>query len=154
MTTPQQPSPPPQGTEQRMTFRLLSYWSRVRAGKEMAALSDIQIAEIPEVYHFSFTIALGQDESEHHFQYFGPDLANVFGQDYTGYTLAEALNDVMVNNTIGFYDKVVRERQPVSESSEFFSEGREVRYRSIILPCSSNGTDIDFLIGTTNYKIF
>lgn len=142
------------GSEQRMTFRLLSYWNRVRGSKSMPSLSDINIQEIPEVYHFTFTIALGADESEHSFQYFGPELASVFGQDYTGYTLQEALNDVIVNNTIGFYDKVMAEGKPHSESSEFFSEGREVRYRSIILPLSSNGETIDFLIGTTNYKIF
>lgn len=140
--------------EQRMTFRLLSYWNRVRHGRSLPALSDINIADILEIYHFSFTIAIGADETEHYFHYFGPDLANVFGQDYTGHYLHEALNDVMINNTIGFYDKVLAEKQPHSESSEFFVDGHEVRYRSIILPCSSNEKDIDFLIGTTNYKMF
>jgi len=142
------------GSEQRMTFRLLSYWNRVRGSKSMPALSDINIAEITEMYHFSFTISLGANESEHEISYFGPKLAEAFGIDYTGYTLEEALNDVFVNNTIGFYHKVVAEKQPHSESSEFFSESREVRYRSIILPCSSNDNDVDYVIGTTNYKIF
>ncbi len=137
-----------------MTFRLLSYWNRVRRGHSLPALSDININEILELYHFSFTIAIGVNESEHYFLYFGPDLASVFGQDYTGYYLHEALNDVMINNTIGFYDKVLEEKTPHSESSEFFVDGREVRYRSIILPCSGNDQDVDFLIGTTNYKIF
>ena len=120
----------------------------------MPALSDVNISDITEMYHLTFTLAIGETEEDHQFQYFGPDLASIFGQDYTGQYLSDALNDVMINNTIGFYDKVVAEKTPHSESSEFYSEGKEVRYRSIILPCSSNDQDVDFLIGTTNYKIF
>ena len=147
-------SHPPQGQEQRLTFRLLSYWSRVRAGKSMPSLVDVNIAEITDVYHMTFTIEVGQIEEEHRISYFGPDLASVFGQDYTGQYLLDAMQDVMVNNTIGFYDKVLEAKEPKSESSEFFMEGKEVRYRIIMLPCSSKDKDIDFLIGTTNYTIF
>ena len=120
----------------------------------MPSLGDVNISDIEDMYHLTFTLAIGESEDEHEFQYFGPELASIFGQDYTGYMLVDALNDVMINNTIGFYDKVVEERTPHSESSEFYSDGKEVRYRSIILPCSSDGERIDFVIGTTNYKIF
>jgi hypothetical protein len=141
------------GQEQRMTFRLLSYWSRVRAGRIMPALKDVNISEIQEIYHFTFTIKMESEEGPV-FEYFGPELAGTFGQDYTGIPLEEALADTMVDNTIGFYEKVLESKQPHSESSEFFLDGREVRYRSIILPCSSNEFNVDYLIGTTNYKIF
>lgn len=142
------------GQEQRLTFRLLSYWSRVRAGRSMPSLGDVNIREISEIYHFTFTIEMATEDEDDRISYFGPELAAVFGQDYTGHYLSEALNDVMINNTIGFYDKVLADKEPHSESSEFYVDGREVRYRSIILPCSSNDNDVDYLIGTTNYKIF
>ena len=135
-----------------MTFRLLSYWNRVRGTKLFPSLGEVSIGEITEIYHQTFTIQLGASEDEHVFSYFGPDLVSIFGHNYTGYTLTEALPSPIVNHTIGFYEKVIAERAPVSESSEFFSEGFEIRYRSIILPLSSDGETIDFLIGTTNYK--
>ena len=150
MTTTPQAS----GQEQRMTFRLLSYWQRMRAEREMPSLADINISEIEAMWHHTFTIELGASEEEHRFQYFGPELASVFGQDYTGTELGDALNDVMVNNTIGYYEEVLEKRKPCAQSSEFFMDGKEVRYRSIILPLSSNGQEIDFLFGTTNYKMF
>ena len=137
-----------------MTFRILSYWNRIRADKEFPALTDVNISEIEEIYHFTFTIALGETEDEHMVQYFGPDLVSTFGQDYTGSPLIEAMNDTMINNTIGFYEKVIEARRPQSESSEFFMDGKEVKYRSIILPLSSDGEAIDYLFGTTNYKVF
>lgn len=140
--------------EQRMTFRLLSYWSRIKGEREMPSLADVSISEIQEMYHSTFTIAIGEAEDGHEISYFGPDLIDAFGQDYTGYYLLEAMQDQVVNNTIGFYDKILETRKPYSESSDFFLEGKEVKYRSIILPLSSDGETIDFLIGTTNYKIF
>ncbi len=140
------------GEEQRLTFRLLSYWNRIRADKKFPALSDVNIQEILELWHFTFTIDVR--EEEHKFFYFGPKLASVFGHDYTGEYLNDAMDDIIVNNTIGFYEKIMDSQEPAMEAASFFSEGREVRYRSIIVPFSNNGVDIDYLVGTTNYKIF
>lgn len=145
---------PISGQEQRLTFRLLSYWNRIRGARAMPSLSDVNISEITEMWHFTFTIDV-KDPDGHRFQYFGPSLASVFGQDYTDEYLAEALeNDGMLGNTIGFYDKVLEKAEPALEAASFYSEGNEVRYRSIIVPFSSDGTTVDYLIGTTNYKVF
>lgn len=149
-----QTPPPLKGQEQRMTFRLLSLWNRLRGERSMPSLADIDIHEIEEVWHSTFTIDVRGDESEHVFQYFGPDLATVFDNDYTGMELEDAMNDIMINNTIGYYDKVIQTKQPQSESSEFYMDGKEVRYRSIILPLSSDDENIDFVFGTTNYRVF
>lgn len=143
------------GSEQRLTFRLLSYWNRIRAGKDFPTLAEVNITEIAEMYHMTYTLEIaGPSQADHRFLYFGPELAAVFGQNYTGHHLDEAILDPIVNHTIGFYEKVIEARKPCSESSEFHLDGKEIRYRSVILPLSSNGKDIDFLIGTTNYKAF
>lgn len=143
------------GQEQRLTFRLLSYWNRVRGNRSMPMLSDVNISEITEIWHFTFTIDL-LDPGGHKFHYFGPSLASVFGQDYTGEYLADVMEQDggMLSNTIGFYDKVVEKAEPALEAASFYSEGNEVRYRSIIVPFSTDGTTIDYLVGTTNYKVF
>ncbi len=140
------------GQEQRGTFRLLSYWNRMRGDRLFASLADINIQEILELWHFSFTIDV--QTNYHFFQYFGPELATIFGQDYTGELLADAMNDVTVDNTIGFYPKVIKMREPALEAASFYSEGFEIKYRSIIVPLSSDGEHIDYVIGTTNYKAF
>ncbi|MCI5049060.1 MAG: PAS domain-containing protein [Rickettsiales bacterium] len=145
---------PQGGQEQRMTFRLLSYWQRVRGDKSFPSLADIAITDIEEMYHQTFVISLGDHEDEHMFEYFGPELASKFGDDYTGQYVIDSMNDASVYNTIGFYDRVLEARGPVSESSEFFLEGNEVRYRTLLLPLSSDDISIDYIIGTTNYKVF
>ena len=144
----------PISQEQRLTFRLLSYWNRIRGTRELPSLSDVNISEITEMWHLTFTIDVSGGEEDHKFQYFGPDLATIFGTDYTGQYLADAMNDTTVNNTLGFYPKVMEDGKPHSESSSFYLEGKEVRYRSLIVPLSSDGETIDFVLGTTNYKIF
>lgn len=104
------------------------------------------------MWHWTFTINVHADT--HLFHYFGPELANIFGHDYTGETLPEAMHDPKVQQTIGYYEKTVKNREPTLEADSFMLEGKEVRYRSLIVPLSSDGRNIDYLIGTTNYKIF
>lgn len=118
-------------------------------------MSEITVSEIVDIWHYSFTVDVqGGGEDEYKVQYFGPELINVFGADYTGEPLGDALRDSLkLANTIGFYPKVIKARVPVSESSSFYLEGREVRYRSLIVPLSSDGRTIDYLFGTTNYKV-
>jgi hypothetical protein len=141
--------------EQRLTFRLLSYWNRIRADKEMPALTDVNIHEITEMWHFSFTMDVSKPLAEHFFQYFGPGLAAIFGEDHTGDKVQAAMHEsALLSNTLGFYEKVISTATPQTESSSFFMDGKEVRYRSLIVPLSSNGTAIDYVMGTTNYKIF
>jgi hypothetical protein len=141
------------GQEQRLTFRLLSYWNRIRGDREFPSLRDVNIGEISEMWHYTFTIEL-QPDGHHSFQYFGPELINILNEDYSGQLVETAMEDGMLANLIGFFDKVLEQRSPVSESSQFYNEGKEVRYRSLIVPLSGDGGEIKFLIGTTNYKIY
>ena len=141
------------GQEQRMTFRLLSYWSRVRAGRTMPPLENVNLSEMRDISDFTFTKCVVGGR-EPYFTYFGSRLIESFGKDFTGESLFDASADVMIDNMIGFYEKVLISKQPNSQSSEFYVEGKEIRYRSIILPCSANDFNVDYLIGTTNYKIF
>ncbi len=140
--------------EQRLAFRLLSYWDRVRAGRKFPALSDINITEIAEMWHFSFTINVANsNHNEHEFLYFGPELASIFQADLTGEKIIEALNDVILNNTIGSYLRSVEKREPTMDSAKFYYDGREVKYRTLFVPLSTDGINVDYVMGTTNYRI-
>ncbi len=141
--------------EQRLAFRLLSYWDRVRAGRNFPALSDINIGELLEIWHFSFTINVtNQVHDEHEFLYFGPELTSIFNQDLTGEKISEALNDVILNNTIGSYHRAIEKREPTMDSGKFYYDGQMVKYRTLFVPLSSDGTIIDYIMGTTNYVIY
>lgn len=145
----------PYNPEQRLSFRLISYWQRVRGERAMPSLADINIAEIQEIWHFSFTINVSsQDLDEHEFLYFGPELIGIFRTDFTGEKVSEAMNDIIINNTIGSYTKTIEKREPTMESSSFHYDDKEFRYRSLFVPLSSDGVNIDYIMGTTNYKIF
>ncbi len=145
-------TPPPHKQEQRLTFRLLSYWNRIRGDRTYPSLSDMHIHEIQEIWHYSFVIDIRTDDPVFH--YFGPDLSSLFGVDYTGELVSEAMNDVILNNTIGVYEKATIERKPLTESASFYYDGKELRYRTLIVPFSSDNATIDFLMGTTNFKAF
>lgn len=146
-------NPPAQQQEQRLTFRLLSYWNRIRGDRAYPALSDVNIREISELWHFSFTIDVSKRDN-HVFQYFGPELSSIFGTDYTGENVSEAMSDVILNNTIGSYLKALAECKPTMEAASFNYNGKELRYRTLVVPLSSDGDLIDYVMGTTNFKAF
>jgi hypothetical protein len=74
--------------------------------------------------------------------------------DFTGENVAEAMNDVILNNTVGSYVTCIEKREPTMEAASLFYDGKELRYRTLIVPFSSDGITIDYLMGTTNYKAF
>jgi hypothetical protein len=124
----------------------------MRAGRKYPSLSDINISDIEEIWHFSFTIDVMN--AQHKFQYFGPELVTIFGVDYTGEYVEETMNDIFINNTIGSYLNSIEQKKPTMESASFHYNGKEVRYRTLTVPLSHNGEAIDYVMGTTNYKIF
>lgn len=150
----EQPITPP-GHEKRGTFRLLSYWSTMKGDREFPKLEELSVQVLEDMWHLCFVIEIRDPIEESVFQYFGPELATVFNTNHGGEPVKQAFeDDWILENTVGFFPKIIKERQPITESSEFFLEGDEVRYRSLIVPLSSDGKKIDYVMGTTNYKIF
>jgi hypothetical protein len=119
----------------------------------MPAMSEVKINEIEEIWHISFVIDV--TEEKHCFQYFGPALAEIFGEDFTTEDMEEALDkEPLLANSIGYYPKVIETRQPALDASAFQNNNEEIRYRSIIVPLSNDGENVHYLLGTTNYKSF
>ncbi|TAF15782.1 MAG: PAS domain-containing protein [Alphaproteobacteria bacterium] len=139
--------------EKRLTFRLLSYWNRIRGERSMPLLRDIAIHEIQELWHFTFTIDV-RDRAHPVFQYFGSELRVIFHEDPSGSNVLDALNDVVLNNTIGGYVQCVEKKEPTMEAASFECDGKEFRYRTLCVPFSEDGETVDYIVGTTNYKIF
>lgn len=144
-----------QPQEQRLTFRLLSYWNRIKADRTYPSLAEMKVSEMAELWHHMFSIRIGICEHEHSFSYFGAELVAIFGTNFTSDNVQDALQqNTRLEHTIGYYPKVIKTGAPQSDSDSFHLEGCEVRYRSLIVPLSSDGKTIDYLLGTTNYKIF
>jgi hypothetical protein len=139
--------------EKRLTFRLLSYWNRIRGERPLPLLREINIQEIQELWYFTFTIDV-RDNAHHMFQYFGSELRLIFNEDPSGSSVADALNDVLLNNTIGSYVQCLEKKEPTMEAASFFCDGKEFRYRTLCVPLSEDGETVDYVVGTTNYKIF
>lgn len=140
--------------ERRATFRLFSYWIQIKGETKYPLLSSINPKEIPNLWPYLFVIRLGETPEFSRFQHFGTGLQEIYEQDFGGCTIAEALEDVIFGPTIGYYEKIVEGQAPGVESSSFQMSKKDVKYRSLIAPISSDGKEIDYLIGTSNYKIF
>ncbi len=143
------------GNERRMTFRLLSHWQRVRGDKSYPHPDDIRLDDIPELKEFCFIInTRSEDSADYRFDYFGPRLSEIFDGDCINDTIDEAFgSDSKLESTIGFFSKVLEKQEPLSESESFITGSQRILYRSLIVPISTDGQQIDYLLGTTNFKI-
>jgi hypothetical protein len=138
--------------EQRMTFRLLSYWNKLKGEREIPSIKEVNITELGEVWGFCFTICLDDEEKVDEFQYFGAELVALTGVDLSGLNVEKSLPGTMMAQLMDFYPQVILLRSPVSKASKCLQNGCEILYRSLIVPFSSDGNKVDFLMGTTNFR--
>jgi hypothetical protein len=142
--------------EQRQTFRLLAIWHEAKGNAaKFPSLEALQLAKYPDIHEMTFIIdVMTEDPKQFYFDYFGHELSNIFDHDHTGALLEDAfMENDLLRNTISFCTNPLRTKMPACESSVFQVSERNAYYRSLVVPVSSNGKKIDFLVGTANYKI-
>src|SRR3546814_9819771 len=58
--------------------------------------------------------------------------------------------DSMLGRSVQYIGQVLRQRVPVAVSEVFAEAGEEVRLRATLAPLSSNGRDVDAVLGAAN----
>ncbi len=145
--------------DQRASATLLHYWMQQRRGMYLPTLQDINLRAISALWTKAFLIDVSQSRPESfRFEYFGDDLVRIFGRDVCDEPVELSLKALpILGGTIGYYQRVFERHTPVAETGHFQLDthpGQEVRYRSVILPLASSHGKLEYLLGTTNYKIY
>jgi hypothetical protein len=144
-------APTPHLAERRLTHRLKLYWEDKRCGREFPALADIVPAEIAELWPWCFLLDVGQSRAFPYFRYLGFELSRYSGVFLSGETdWASTLLDKAVAN----YADVLSHRLPVvieDEISRF--DRRMLLFRATLLPLSTDGNRIDYVLGAANGKL-
>lgn len=141
-------------SEQRSTFRLLSYWNRIREDQKFPMISQVSIGEMADLWDVCFVLDMS-NRVEPEFQHFGSQLVEIFKQDHNGMKLREVDHPVL-SDIPKFLDEVWLMESPVSHCGEVSHEDEKLRYRSLLAPVSEaeKEEEIIYLIGTTNYRAY
>jgi hypothetical protein len=144
--------PPVRSTEKRLVSRALSYWEHLRGGRSLPAVADISGVPAPFDDEHLFIVKLGRTEQDDEIVAAGNAVAVALGYDPVG----TPVNDVLPSareKGLAFCRAVAELKKPLADVGRFFNRaGREVTYRSILLPFSDDQRNVNYVIGAFSCK--
>ncbi len=140
-------------TDKRLANRFLTYWEGLRGGQDYPLIGDLNLDHVGEFVPYTFNLDLTSDANDPRFRFVGRQLFRDCGGDVTNQGVSRLLPQSCLARAIARRDEVVSGGKPCIVSDEFINaEGNKVLYRAVMLPFSSNGRTIDFIIGAINGK--
>ena len=144
--------PPVRSTEKRLVSRALSYWDHLRGGRSFPTMADLTDTPAPFDDQNLFVVKLGRTEREDEIVAAGDAVTAALGYDPVGTAPAEALPSAKEKG-LAFCRAVAELKKPLADVGRFFNRaGREVKYRSILLPFSDDQRNVNYVIGAFSCK--
>jgi hypothetical protein len=139
-------------TEKRLVSRALSYWEHLRSGRNLPAVADLAGVPAPFDEKNLFIVKLGRTEQEDEIVAAGDAVTAALGYDPVGTPVAQALPSAKEKG-LAFCRAVAELKKPLADVVRFFNRaGREVTYRSILLPFSDDERNVNYVIGAFSCK--
>jgi hypothetical protein len=102
-------------------------------------------------YTFNLDLSAGVDDPK--FRFIGRQLVRDCGGDLTNQDVSQLLPQSCLARAVQQRGEVVSEGKPCLIADEFVNaDGNKVLYRAVMMPFSSTGATIDFIIGAINSK--
>lgn len=141
-------------THHRINEQLQHYWEQLRGNRPMPYESDINIADLKEIWDYCFLVNVNGERFA--YSYLGPQLIEMYGDDFTGKEIAQTLLESHPHSLFSSFKDVVANPQPKIDENEFTnSRGQLIKYRSCILPLGSRGhLSVGFLLGGMKWKAY
>lgn len=141
--------------ERRSTFKLVSYWDKIRQQHALPAENDIDpdADEVAESWDHCFLVQL-RDFCQHDFNY--TYLGTAIVQAYQGVLSPNEPAELAApnaNKLMPSYKQVIQARRPLMEQGSFTNlRNKQVKYRQCMLPLGKDGV-IDSIFGQMRFRI-
>lgn len=141
-------------TERRITLRLLAYWEKLRAGRDMPAEGDVRPDDIADLWNSCFMVHIDHiDDPDYHYSYIGDNIIQAWvGELDRGD--ASHLVSPSAKHLCGVYSDMMASPKPIVQEGEFVNlSGHTVRFRQCFLPLGSQGR-VSAVLGGMRFKLF
>lgn len=131
--------------------RIFDYWkSRHRKGR-LPRREDIEPGDLSDLLPHIFLVDVEEDPRRYRVRLAGSEVVACFGTDMTGKTVDEYDLADERGSILQQYDLAVETREPCYHRHEFWTAAYEhhLNYERLLLPLSSNGKQVDKLLGCT-----
>ena len=141
--------------EKRLHLRAYRYWESLLDGREFPALVDLKPDGIGEFRDKSFLIDFVDSYDSPVLRFVGAAITEAMDAvDHQGRPIASVPVNSLLGRLTDHYMEVLANRAPIGFEAEYFDDdGREVRYRGILMPLSDDNETIHFIYGVMNWKM-
>ena len=145
-------APPTPPREMRLTMRVLARWREICGEREFPGPSEITAERLGDDWAHCLLIAVDADPERSGFLYVGPGLVVPDSPSLVGSPVVACSRENILGLATAYLGTVLQRRVPVSMSGAGAHLGAHILYRSILLPLSSDGHEIDGLLGAANFR--
>jgi len=157
-TSPQWPLTPPtivrsDGVERRANSRALRYWQEIAGSRRFPSKSQVTEQGAADLWDHLFIVEVTANPADYRFVLAGQILRTALGRDPTGEKVSDVLPGGMGTRTLFLHQAAVGLKGPVDDAAKWVREdGAEILYRSILLPLSDDGTNVNALLGAFSFR--
>lgn len=148
----------PDGIEQRITRKLISYWHECKGTNLIPLKQDINPEALNDVWIDCFLVEVTEHQKHsHHFRYtyIGPRIIAAYGDNVTGADIQTSLLSPSGAHISYIFEEAIDTKKPVLDESEFRNlQQILVRYRQCVLPFGDKKGNVTCLLGGMRWGAF
>ena len=139
--------------ERRMHVRAYNYWVSLLDGRDFPSIEDLESDEVQDFSAHSVLLDFTCSREDPAIPYVGALIRDECGLEDDMRTISQVPARSLLSRLTDHYMQIIANRAPVGFEAEFENpQSKEICYRGILMPFSSNGEDIDFIYGVINWK--
>ena len=139
--------------ERRMHVRAYNYWCSLLDGRDFPSIEDLDPGNINDFGPHSVLLDFTEGGDNPATPYIGAAIATECDLGEHIKSIADVPSRSLLSRLTDHYLQIIANRTPVGFEAEFDNQrGRNICYRGILMPFSSDGDTIDFIYGVINWK--
>jgi len=145
----------PRHEERRATRRALPFWASKRKNSDLPSTDDFLVdAFPPELYDHFFIAELGRDIDQSMLTYAGRIPIELADGAPAGKTVGDWFPPSLWDSLSYSVTTAAVTRKPTPASGHFITNDKhDAIHRSLIMPLSDNGVNVDFVLGAVSFKV-
>jgi len=139
--------------ERRMHVRAYNYWCSLLDGRDFPSIEDLEPGNIQDFGPHSVLLDFTEGSDNPATPYLGTAIREECDLADDIKSIANVPSRSLLSRLTDHYMQIIANRAPVGFEAEFVNQRRRnICYRGILMPFSSDGDMIDFIYGVINWK--
>ena len=150
---PSEPPPVVGQDERRMQVRAYNYWASLLGEHSFPPVASLLAGHYPDFADNLVLLHFDDGIEDPAITFLGTKLADECGTESSIERLSQVPGRSLLSRITDHYMQIIANQAPIGFEAEFVNHfGRTILYRGILLPFSSDGTRIDYIMGAINWK--